>query len=271
MIALRCTGQPAYWTCQGQRHEDVREVSISLSLMQTHCQEASRMTIAVESVVRNTSPSRFCLSFSARSRPVYTPTAHHARLKQLHGPIYTVDTLMSLRAAAVVRRHPLVLLLILAVVSSSLYIYRDQHAGTPGSSSHHHAFDFSNSMAHFNFSDHFARLQHAHWLASSGYGENVTIEPATSKSASDSGTATRRILKPEEAFKEQDGLLYLSDMARPGADPSNKVEHPILYLIRQAKKEWQKKLDSQSTDLATAVKTYKKKYGRNPPKGFDKW
>lgn len=167
---------------------------------------------------------------------------------------------MSVRASALVRRHPLVLLLFLVALSSALYLHRSQHAGPAGSDG---GFDLGSSMAHFNFSDHFARLQHAHWQASSGYGEDVTVDPAKS--------GTRRILKPEEAYKAQDGLLFLPDMARPGANPSNKVEHPILYLIRQAKKDWQKKLDSQSTNLATAVKTYKRKYGRNPPKGFDKW
>lgn len=168
---------------------------------------------------------------------------------------------MSVRTSTLVRRRPLVIILIVAAVLTGVYFHQGQHAAvltSPGS-----AFELGSGMAHFNFSDHFARLQNVHWQASSGYGE----DSSTSETAS-----TRRIvLQPEEAFREKDGLLYLADAARPGANPSNKVEHPILHLIRQAKKKWQTKLDSQSTDLATAVKTYKRKYGRAPPKGFDKW
>lgn len=164
---------------------------------------------------------------------------------------------MSVRASSLVRRHPLVLFLVLVAGLTGVYFHHGQHAASTGT-----AFELGSSMAHFNFSDHFSRLQNAHWHASSAYGEDAILENEPS---------TRRLLQPQEAFKEQDGLLYLSDMARPGANPSNKVEHPILYLIRQAKKEWQKKLDSQSKDLATAVKTYKRKYGRAPPKGFDTW
>lgn len=168
---------------------------------------------------------------------------------------------MSVRATSLLRRHPLVVFLLVLVLLSVAYLRQaSSHGGglSAGSS--------INSMAGFNFSDHFARLQHAHWHASSGYGE----DPAQ---VSDSTTAssTRRILQPQEAFRVQDGLLYLADQARPGANPANKVEHPILFLIRQAKKDWKKKLDSQSRDLATAVKTYRKKYGRAPPQGFDKW
>lgn len=88
---------------------------------------------------------------------------------------------------------------------------------------------------------------------------------------SNGGVKGDRQLTPQEAFVEEDGLLYLSDRARPGANPGYRVEHPILYLIRQAKSEWKDKLDRQSRDLKTAVEKYRKKYGRAPPRGFDKW
>ena len=81
----------------------------------------------------------------------------------------------------------------------------------------------------------------------------------------------KRALKPEEAFFERSGLLVLQDVARPGVVPSNTVEHPILHLIRSAKLKWEAKLQSQSRDLRQAVATYRRKYGRAPPKGFDKW
>jgi len=85
------------------------------------------------------------------------------------------------------------------------------------------------------------------------------------------GGAGVRFLTPQEAFVEKDGLVFLTDRARPGANPNYKVEHPILYLIRKAKAEWKDKLDRQSRDLKEAVQNYKNKYGRAPPKGFDKW
>lgn len=167
---------------------------------------------------------------------------------------------MSVRATSLVRRHPLALFLLLVLLSTGLYLHHSQHASFTSPAG------LSDSVAHFNFSDHFQRLQHAHWRASSGYGEDSTS--ITDPTAVD---ATSRILQPQEAFKRRDGLLYLADQARPGANPANKVGHPILHLMKQAKRDWKKKLDSQSSDLATAVKTYKKKYGRAPPKGFDKW
>lgn len=193
--------------------------------------------------------------YSYRSRYIDTKSRQsaHARCCSI-----CVAFKMSVRASALVRRHPLVLFLVLAALLTGLYLHHGQHAVSSRS-----AFELSSSMAHFSFSDHFARLQNGHWHASSGYGQD---------SAKETSSNTRRILlQPEDAFKEQDGLVYLADIARPGANPSNKVEHPILYLIRQAKKDWQKKVDSQSKDLATAVKTYKLKYGRAPPKGFDRW
>jgi hypothetical protein len=167
---------------------------------------------------------------------------------------------MSSRIAAVIRRHPLVLFLIILASASILYL-KSQHGSNSAPS---RSFGLSDTVTGFNISDHFARLQHAHWRYPF---ESYDLEAKAVTSAS----AATRNLQPEEAYKEQDGLLYLSDQARPGANPANRVEHPILYLIRQAKKDWKKKLDSQSPDLASAVKTYKRKYGRAPPRGFDKW
>jgi hypothetical protein len=83
--------------------------------------------------------------------------------------------------------------------------------------------------------------------------------------------SNQHILSPQEAFKEKDGLLYLQDHARPGANPQNIVNHPILYLMERAKTEWKNKVDNQSKDLWSALQNYKLKYGIPPPRGFDKW
>ncbi|WWD20528.1 hypothetical protein CI109_105004 [Kwoniella shandongensis] len=47
--------------------------------------------------------------------------------------------------------------------------------------------------------------------------------------------------------------------------------HPIYELIRDAREEWDKKVARQSTTLKEAVVEYRRRYGRQPPKGFDKW
>lgn len=50
-----------------------------------------------------------------------------------------------------------------------------------------------------------------------------------------------------------------------------KGKHPILALIDRAEKAWRSKISRQSKTLAEAVAEYKRRYRRNPPKGFDDW
>lgn len=47
--------------------------------------------------------------------------------------------------------------------------------------------------------------------------------------------------------------------------------HPITQLMDKAKKEWEAKVERQSKTLKEAVAEYKLRYGRLPPRGFDKW
>lgn len=84
-------------------------------------------------------------------------------------------------------------------------------------------------------------------------------------------TPSKRLLTPPQAYKERDGLLYLSERARPGANEYEAARHPILYLIEKAKREWKAKVEGQSQDVREASLTYRRKYGRPPPRGFDKW
>lgn len=49
------------------------------------------------------------------------------------------------------------------------------------------------------------------------------------------------------------------------------MRHPIHDLINNATREWEAKLARQSKTLVEAVREYKRRYNRNPPKGFDKW
>jgi hypothetical protein len=48
-------------------------------------------------------------------------------------------------------------------------------------------------------------------------------------------------------------------------------EHPIPKLMDDAEDEYRAKLRRQSRTLDEAVVEYKRRYKRNPPKGFDEW
>jgi hypothetical protein len=47
--------------------------------------------------------------------------------------------------------------------------------------------------------------------------------------------------------------------------------HPITKLMVDAQTKFNKMITGQSETLAEAVREYKRRYGRNPPKGFDEW
>ncbi|KAG8987720.1 Glycosyltransferase Family 90 domain containing protein [Tulasnella sp. 427] len=47
--------------------------------------------------------------------------------------------------------------------------------------------------------------------------------------------------------------------------------HPIYEMITWAEKEWKSKNAKASKTLDQAVAEYKRRYGKSPPKGFDKW
>lgn len=53
--------------------------------------------------------------------------------------------------------------------------------------------------------------------------------------------------------------------------PKPPIHHPIPKLMADARNEFDQKLKKQSKSLPEAVAEYKKRYGRNPPKGFDEW
>ena len=48
-------------------------------------------------------------------------------------------------------------------------------------------------------------------------------------------------------------------------------EHPIPHLMDEAERRFRALLSRQSRSLRAAVAEYKRRYGRNPPKGFDAW
>jgi hypothetical protein len=58
---------------------------------------------------------------------------------------------------------------------------------------------------------------------------------------------------------------------RPARLSGNVAEHPIPRLMDDAEHRFRTLLSRQSRSLRAAVAEYKRRYGRNPPKGFDSW
>lgn len=73
-------------------------------------------------------------------------------------------------------------------------------------------------------------------------------------------------------YHHSNGYLLLPDPSKANSvKPLSEERHPILELIENAERKWDKLLKSQSKTLAEAVAEYKRRYQRNPPRGFDKW
>jgi hypothetical protein len=47
--------------------------------------------------------------------------------------------------------------------------------------------------------------------------------------------------------------------------------HPIYQLLYKGERRWKDMLRRRSKTLEEAVEEYKRRYGRNPPRGFDHW
>ncbi|SGZ30568.1 BQ5605_C048g12411 [Microbotryum silenes-dioicae] len=65
------------------------------------------------------------------------------------------------------------------------------------------------------------------------------------------------------------GHLIVEPVSTFGKAPP--APHPILTLIQRAEHEWNNRVQRQSKTLREAVYEYRKRYRRNPPKGFDEW
>ena len=73
-------------------------------------------------------------------------------------------------------------------------------------------------------------------------------------------------------YHPNNGYLILPDPGKSHAVKTEKEErHPILELIENAERKWDRLVKKQSKTLKEAAAEYKKRYLRNPPKGFDKW
>jgi hypothetical protein len=80
--------------------------------------------------------------------------------------------------------------------------------------------------------------------------------------------STHAPLPPEASFRGswahevEDGLLKVN--------MGSKI-HPVYQLISDARRAWDDKLARQSRSLKEAVEEYRSRYGRRPPRGFDRW
>lgn len=73
-------------------------------------------------------------------------------------------------------------------------------------------------------------------------------------------------------YHPTNGYLLLPDPGKTNAlKPEKQERHPILELIENAEKKWDRLVKKQSKTLKEAAAEYKRRYLRNPPKGFDKW
>lgn len=65
---------------------------------------------------------------------------------------------------------------------------------------------------------------------------------------------------PEHEFQEN-GLLKVNPAG----------QHPIFDLVEYAEHAWRNKTEKASKTLKQAVNEYRRRYGRAPPRGFDRW
>jgi hypothetical protein len=80
----------------------------------------------------------------------------------------------------------------------------------------------------------------------------------------------QNMIQPSEInFTRTDGRILVLPK-QPDAGYSGR-QHPIPELIRLGKLKWQKKLENQSKSFKETIQEYKRRYGKTPPKGFDKW
>lgn len=78
-------------------------------------------------------------------------------------------------------------------------------------------------------------------------------------------------------FEPFDGLPLQKELKRHNYREDGLLEvnpegaHPIFELIDQAERKWNQKIARASSSLDEAIREYRRRYRRNPPKGFDHW
>lgn len=75
----------------------------------------------------------------------------------------------------------------------------------------------------------------------------------------------------DENEKPMHDSSHLNDAMSSGGRPDTLGSHPIDSLIRVAEADFKSTIAKESSSLAEAAKAYRKRRGRHPPPGFDKW
>ncbi|PFH51623.1 glycosyltransferase family 90 protein [Amanita thiersii Skay4041] len=95
------------------------------------------------------------------------------------------------------------------------------------------------------------------------------LEPQESTSVPDFETVDQTF---QDTTKAPDALLEQHVYHIHGLlEVNENGSHPIYELVEKAEKEWNEKLQRASKTLEDAVKEYRRRYRRLPPKGFDLW
>lgn len=71
--------------------------------------------------------------------------------------------------------------------------------------------------------------------------------------------------EPDYDVSRLDGRIALTE-----SDLATKP-HPIPFLMRRARRQWADLRARQSQTFAQAVAEYRRRHGRAPPRGFDRW
>ncbi|GAA5854421.1 hypothetical protein JCM8547_001815 [Rhodosporidiobolus lusitaniae] len=78
-------------------------------------------------------------------------------------------------------------------------------------------------------------------------------------------------VRPSALFPSSDSSPFTTLEAARLPPQAHTMRHPIYDLMQNATKQWEAKLERQSKTLEQAVREYKRRQGRRPPKGFDDW
>lgn len=104
-------------------------------------------------------------------------------------------------------------------------------------------------------------------LGDDGSNDLEYIPPPPLDLGSESEDSAEEELTTPHTF-HPNGHLIVAPVASFDSPPA---PHPILTLIKRAERQWNRKVAKQSKTLKDAVVEYRRRYSRNPPRGFDKW
>jgi beta-1,2-xylosyltransferase len=111
-------------------------------------------------------------------------------------------------------------------------------------------------------------------------GNCLFLSPFDALSPSEKKRATALVLErvsagivksPKETMGGDYGEIEGMGNMTEGSETIEGMTHPILGLLRDGETKWNDMLAKQSKTLEQAVEVYRERWGRQPPKGFDKW